>query len=74
MVIPEGKRHLGRARCRWENNIEMDLREVGCYPGEWIGLTVYRDQCRADVRVVMNFGFLISQLVYNNISTVYPSY
>ena len=31
---PEGKRPLGKARCRWEDNIKMDLREVGCDPGE----------------------------------------
>ena len=33
--IPEGKRPLGRPRCRWEDNIKMDLREVGC--GVWTG-------------------------------------
>jgi hypothetical protein len=27
---PEGKRPLGRTRCRWEDNIKMDLQEVGC--------------------------------------------
>ena len=32
---PEGKRHLGRPRCRWEDNIKMDLWETGCDPGEW---------------------------------------
>ena len=32
----EGKRPLGRPRRRWEVNIKMDLREVGCDPGEWI--------------------------------------
>jgi len=32
---PEGKRPLGRARRRWEDNIKMDLREVGC--GVWTG-------------------------------------
>jgi hypothetical protein len=30
---PEGKRPLGRLRCRWENNIKIDLQEVGC--GAW---------------------------------------
>ena len=35
---PEGKRHLERPRRRWEDNIKMDLREVGCDPGEWIDL------------------------------------
>ena len=31
---PEGKRPLGRPRRRWKDNIKMDLREVGCDPGE----------------------------------------
>ncbi|KAJ4431710.1 hypothetical protein ANN_20312 [Periplaneta americana] len=35
---PEGKIHLGRPRRRWEDNIKMDLREVGCDDGEWINL------------------------------------
>ena len=34
---PEGKRPLERPRRRWEDNIKIDLREVGCDPGEWIG-------------------------------------
>jgi len=33
---PEGKRPLGRPSCRWEDNIKMDLQEVGC--GTWTGL------------------------------------
>ena len=49
----EGKRPLGRPRHRWEDNIKMDLREVGCDPGEWIDLED-RDQWRAYVRAVMN--------------------
>ena len=48
---PEGKRTLGRPKRRWEDNIKIDLREVGCDPEEWI----YRDQWRAYVRAVMNF-------------------
>ena len=51
---PEGKRSLGRPMCRWEDNIKMDLREVGCDPGEWIALAENRDQWRAYVRAVMN--------------------
>ena len=51
---PEGKRLLGRPRCRWEDNINMDLREVGCGPGEWIDLAKDRGQRRDYVRVVMN--------------------
>ena len=50
---PESKRLLGRPRRRWEDNIKMDLREVGCDPGEWIDLED-SDQWRAYVRAVMN--------------------
>ena len=41
---PEGMRPLGRPRYKWEDNIKMDLREVGCDPGEWIDLAEDRDQ------------------------------
>ena len=41
---PEGKRPLGRPRRRWEDNIKMYLREVGCDPGDWINLAEDRDQ------------------------------
>ena len=51
---PEGKRPLGRPRRRSEDNIKMDLREVGCDPGKWIDLAEDRDQWRAYVRAVMN--------------------
>jgi hypothetical protein len=34
----EGKRQLGRPRCRWEDNIKMDLQEVGCEGMDWFGL------------------------------------
>jgi hypothetical protein len=34
---PEGKRPLGRPRRRWEDNMKMDLQEVGCGGMEWIG-------------------------------------
>jgi hypothetical protein len=37
---PEGKRPLGRPRLRWEDNIEMDLQEVGC--GVWTGSSLPR--------------------------------
>ena len=50
----ESKRSLGRPKHRWEDNIKMDLREVGCDPREWIALAEDRDQWRAYVRVVMN--------------------
>ena len=41
---PEGKRPLGRPRCRWEDNIKMDFREVGCDPVDWAHLAEDRDQ------------------------------
>ena len=49
---PEGKRPLGRPRHTWEDNIRMDLKEVGCDPGEWIDLAEDRYQWRAYLRVV----------------------
>ena len=51
---PQEKRPLGRRRRRWKDYIKMDLREVGCDPGEWIDLAEDRDQWRAYVRAVMN--------------------
>ena len=50
----EGKRPLGRTRHRWEDNIKMDLQEVGCGGMDWIGLAQDRDRWRALVNVVMN--------------------
>ena len=50
---PERKKPLGRPRCKWEDNIKMDLREVGCDPGEWLYLAEDRDQWRAYVRAVV---------------------
>jgi len=51
---PEGKRPLGRPRHRWEDNIKMDLREVGV-GGDWMELALDRDRWRALVNKVMNF-------------------
>jgi hypothetical protein len=51
---PEGKRPLGRPRHRWENNIMMDLQEVGCRGLEWIELAQDRDRWQALVNAVMN--------------------
>ncbi|KAJ4445627.1 hypothetical protein ANN_12309 [Periplaneta americana] len=51
---PEGKRPLGRPRRRWEDNIKMDLREVGCDDRDWINLAEDRDRWRAYVRAAMN--------------------
>ena len=54
--IPEGKRPLGRPRRRWEDNIKMDLEEVGRGCGDWMELAQDRDRWRALVSTVMNFG------------------
>jgi hypothetical protein len=41
---PEGKRPLGRPRRRWDDNIKMDLQEVGCGGMDWIELAQDRDR------------------------------
>jgi len=51
---PEGKRPLGRPRRRWEDNINMDLQEVGCGSMDWIELAHDRDRWWALVNAVMN--------------------
>jgi hypothetical protein len=51
---PEGKRPLGRPRCRWIDNIKMDLLEIGLGGVDWIGLAQGRYRWRALVNVVMN--------------------
>jgi hypothetical protein len=51
---PEGKRPLGRPRHRWEDNIKIDLREIGIDGANWIQLAEDRVQWRACVNTVMN--------------------
>jgi len=51
---PEGRRPLGRTRRRWENNIRMDLWEVGCGCVDWMDLAQDRNRWRALVSAVMN--------------------
>jgi hypothetical protein len=51
---PEGRRLLGKPRRRWEDNIKMDLREVGWGGMDWISLAQDRDRCRALVNAIMN--------------------
>jgi len=50
----EGKRPLGRPRRRWEDNIKMDLQEVGCGGMDWIELAQDKDRWWALVNAVMN--------------------
>jgi hypothetical protein len=50
---PEGRRPLGRPRRRWEDNIKMYLREVGCGGADWVDLAQDRDR-GALVYTVMN--------------------
>jgi hypothetical protein len=51
---PEGNRPLGRPRRRWEDNIRMDLREIGWGGMDWIDLAQDRNQWRALVNTVMH--------------------
>jgi hypothetical protein len=51
---PEGKRPLGRPSRKWEDNIRMDLGEIGWGDVDWIGLAQDRDKWSALVNSVMN--------------------
>jgi hypothetical protein len=55
---PEGKRPLGRPRCRWEDGIRMDLREIGVGGADWIRLSQDRDRWWAVLSAVMNLRVL----------------
>jgi hypothetical protein len=54
---PEGKRPLGRPRLRWEDNIKMNLHEMGFGGMGWIELAQDRDRWRALANAVMNIRF-----------------
>jgi hypothetical protein len=51
---PEGKRPLGRPRRIWEDNIKMDVQEIGGSRGDWMELAQDRDRWRALVSTVKN--------------------
>jgi len=53
--IPEGRRPLVKTWPRWEDDVKMDLQEVGCRGMDWIELAQDRDSWRALVTAVMNF-------------------
>ena len=52
---PDGRRPFERPKRRWEDNIRMDLQEVGCGGMDWIELAQDRDRWRALVKAVKNF-------------------
>ena len=52
---PERKMSLGRPRHKWEDNIKMDLQEMGCGCMDWIELAQDKDRWRALVKAVMKF-------------------
>jgi hypothetical protein len=54
---PDRKRPL-RNLCRWEDNIKMDLKEIGCGGMDWIDLARGKDQCRALMNTVINLRAL----------------
>ena len=54
MGKPEGKRPLGRPRHKWEDNIKMNLQEVGCEGMGWIYVAQHWDRWRTLVSAVMN--------------------
>ena len=56
MGKPEGKIQLGRPRRRWEDNIKMDVQELGCGCMDRIDVAQDRDRWRALVNAVMNLG------------------
>jgi hypothetical protein len=51
---PEGKKSLGRPWLRWEDNITMDLQEVGCGDMEWINLAHDKDRWQVLMNAVIN--------------------
>jgi hypothetical protein len=61
---PESKRPLRRPRRRWEDNIKMDLREIGIDGANWIRLAQDRFQWRAFVNMVMNLRVPLESRIF----------
>jgi hypothetical protein len=66
----EGRRPLGKPRCRWENGIRMDVRETG-WGLEWMQLAHDRDRWRAVVNTAMNLRVLAPRNWLRSISRLY---
>jgi hypothetical protein len=56
MGKPEGKTPLGRPKCRWEDNIKIDVREIEWSDVDWIHLAQHGDHWRALANTIINFG------------------
>jgi hypothetical protein len=61
---PEGKRKIGRSRRTWEDNIRMDLREIGWEVVDWIHLAQDRGYWWVLVNTVMNIWIHKSRITY----------
>jgi hypothetical protein len=61
VVKPEGKRPLGRPRCRWEDGVRMEIKRNWLGGVDWIRLAQDRDRWRAVVSAVMNLRALASR-------------
>jgi hypothetical protein len=55
---PKGRRPLGRPRCRWEDNIKMDLQKVGWGDTSWNDVVQNRDKRQALVNAIINLQVL----------------
>ena len=62
---PTGKRPLGRPRSRWEDNIRMDLKEIGINAGNWVDSAQDRDYWRALVNAALNLRVTYSMELFS---------
>ena len=67
----EGKKPLGRPRCRWDDNIKMDLQEMRFGGMDWIDLAQDRDRWRALVNAVMNYKSYCSTVQFCRSISIY---